>query len=181
MKINPLKLKNNLNIFTIDIEEWFHILDIRDDLVRFENWNNLETRVERNTDIILEIFDKYSTKATFFVLGWIAEKIPKLIKKIKNMGHEIASHGYKHELIYEIGIKKFKEDIDKSKKILQDITGQKILGYRGPGFSIKKENLWALKAIAEAGYLYDSTIFPAKRGHGGIEGFYRFPFKIVDT
>ncbi|MBU2576664.1 MAG: polysaccharide deacetylase family protein [Nanoarchaeota archaeon] len=162
-------------VFSIDIEDWYHILDLQNPEIGYYNWEKQEVRFQKNTDIILEILDKRNVKATFFVLGWIAEKYPEYIRKIANKKHEIASHGFKHELIYKITPKSFREDIRSSKALLEDITGQEVLGYRGPGFSIKKSTEWALDILIEEGFKYDSTIFPAKREHGGIAGYSRKP------
>ena len=157
-----------MNGFSIDLEDWFHILDI-DNEYTHSGWENLDTRVEENTDRLLSILDHHKVKCTFFVLGWIADRFPKLVKKIDSLDHEIASHGYWHKLAYEQTPDEFRSDIRKSKCLLEDITGKKVYGYRVPGFSITGKNLWAFDVISEEGYIYDSSVFPASRGHGGLK------------
>lgn len=176
-----------VNALTFDVEDWFHILDIG---IESEQWGTMESRVERNTLKLLSILDLYKVKCTFFVLGWIADRFPKLVKKIDSLGHEIASHGYWHKLAYEQTPDEFRSDIRKSKRLLEDIIGKKIYGYRVPGFSITEENLWAFDIIGEEGYLYDSSVFPAPRGHGGLKnaptqtyklssGIWEFPISTI--
>jgi len=160
------------NLLSIDLEDWYHF--IGDPAVpAIEDWPKCESRVEEITDIILEIVDELSI--TFFVLGFIAKQHPGLIKKISDRGHEIACHGYGHEFIFQIGPVKFREDIGRTKAMLEDLTGKAVDGYRAPGFSIRQQDLWALEIIKEEGFLYDTSIFPAVRTAGGIAGFYRFP------
>jgi len=163
------------NLLSIDIEEWFHFLGDAGAPPR-DSWSTLESRVERNTEVLLEIID--GSSITFFILGWIAEMFPSLIKKIVSLGHEIACHGYYHELIFELGPEKFRSDIYKAKTLLEDLTGKVVTGYRAPGFSIRKSEPWAIEIICEEGFKYDSSIFPASRTMGGIDGFHRFPQKI---
>lgn len=160
------------NLLSIDLEDWYHF--IGDPAVpAYEDWKKCESRVEHVTDILLEIVDGLSI--TFFVLGFIAEQHGNLIKKISRAGHEIACHGFKHEFVFEIGADAFKEDISRTKKILEDLTGQPCLGYRAPGFSIRQQDIWALDIIQEQGFIYDASVFPAVRTAGGIAGFYPFP------
>jgi len=165
------------SVFSVDAEDWFHILDIKS-APDIEQWDRKESRVEKNLYDILDTFDTTETKITFFFLGWIAEKIPKLVKEADERGHEIASHGYGHQLIYTQAPKEFADDIRKSKAILEDITGKQVLGYRAPGFSIIETTNWAFDELCKAGYRYDSSIFPASRGHGGIIGAKLHPHKI---
>ncbi len=165
------------NLFSIDLEDWFHLLDT-DTAPSMGAWHKMESRVERNTDVLLDLLRETNTKCTFFVLGWVAEKNPDLISKIYNEGHEIASHGYAHKLVYEQSPEEFRNDIKLSKEILEGITGSRPKGYRAPGFSIKKDNLWALDILLEEGFEYDSSIFPASRAHGGLSGADPFPSKL---
>ncbi len=167
-----------LNAFTVDIEDWFHVCGINNRDINFENWDKCEDRVVKNTLKILDILDRYNVKATFFFLGWVAEKHPELVVKAKEGGHEIATHGYAHKLIYEQSQEEFAKDLEKSISIIENITKEKIKGYRGPGFSITEQSLWALKVVAEHGLKYDSTIFPAKRGHGGLRSAQQYPYLI---
>ena len=163
------------NLLSIDFEAWFHFLGDPGAPQR-KTWATLDTRLERNTSILLETIE--GVQATFFVLGWVAKRHPDLIKQISNRGHEIACHGYYHELIFELGPEKFRDDIKKAKNLLEDLTGKSVDGYRAPGFSIRRTEPWALEIICEEGFLYDSSIFPALRTMGGIDGFERFPQKL---
>jgi polysaccharide deacetylase family protein (PEP-CTERM system associated) len=142
---------------TIDVEDWFQVENMKG-VVSSESWNTCEVRVERNVARILYLLDSFGVKATFFVLGWIAERYPGLVKKIHGRGHEVASHGYAHKLIHHQGPDEFREDILRSKKILENIIGDKVLGYRAPSFSITD---WAVEIIGEVGYKYDSSFMPA--------------------
>ena len=167
-----------LNAFTVDVEEWFHICGVDKEEIKFENWDKLESRVTGNTLKLMEILRENNVKATFFFLGWIAERYPELVLKVKKEGHEIATHGYAHKLIYKQSPEEFTKDLEKSIDVIEGIAKEKVIGYRGAGFSIKKESLWALKIIAERGLKYDTTIFPAKRGHGGLQTFRLYPHLI---
>jgi polysaccharide deacetylase family protein (PEP-CTERM system associated) len=155
-------------IFTIDVEDWFQILDIPS-APALAQWDRLPSRVESNYNRLLDILSETNIKATCFFLGWIAEKYPHLIKESVSRGHEIASHGYGHKLIYKMSEKEFSDDAIKSRKIIEDISGQKVCGYRSAGFSVTEKCPWFFDVLARAGYEYDSSIFPARRGHGGIE------------
>ncbi len=160
------------NLLSIDLEDWYHF--IGDEAAPgFEDWGNCESRVEVGTDVLLEILGDLSV--TFFVLGYIAERHPELIKKISSLGHEVACHGLRHEFVFQLGPEAFRKDISYSKKLLEDLTGNPCLGYRAPGFSIREQDLWALDIIKEEGFIYDSSIFPAIRTGGGISGFYKYP------
>lgn len=160
------------NLLSVDLEDWYHF--IGDPAVPvYEEWVNSESRVEESTDILLEILEGLSI--TFFVLGFTAEHHPGLIKRITSLGHEVACHGYRHEFVFEMGPEAFRKDIARTKAILEDLTGQPCVGYRAPGFSIRKQDLWALEVIKEEGFTYDSSIFPGIRTAGGISGFYPYP------
>lgn len=161
-----------VNLLSIDFESWFHFLGDPSAPKR-EQWHTLDARLEKNTNLLLEALDGLSV--TFFVLGWVGEYYPEIVKKIFRAGHEIACHGYYHDLIFKLGPQKFRDDIKKAKALLEDITGKAVLGYRAPGFSIRKSEPWALEIIYEEGFKYDSSIFPALRTMGGIDGFNRFP------
>lgn len=163
------------NLLSIDYEAWFHFLG-DSGAPTFETWNTLDTRLERNTGLLLELLDGIS--ATFFALGWVAERHLSLIKQISAAGHEIACHGYSHDLVFELGPKRFREDLTRTKNFLEDNIGKSVVGYRAPGFSIRQTESWALEIMCEEGFLYDSSIFPALRSLGGIDGFERYPQKI---
>ncbi|NTU73772.1 polysaccharide deacetylase family protein, partial [Candidatus Roizmanbacteria bacterium] len=165
------------NALTIDVEDYFHVTAF-EKAVRREDWDGYPTRVEHNTYRILDILDSYSVKATFFVLGWVAGKAPILVKEIGKRGHEIACHGYGHELVYHIGPRRFRSDIKKSKMLLEDIIGDRVNGYRAPSYSITSNSLWALDILIEEGFLYDSSIFPVKHDIYGIHNAVRFPHEI---
>jgi polysaccharide deacetylase family protein (PEP-CTERM system associated) len=164
------------NLLTIDVEEWFHASAI-DRYIGPEQWDHLEPRVVANVQRLLEILAFHQTRATFFILGWVAERFPELVREIDAHGHEIASHGHRHRLIYNLSPDQFREYLVSSKTILEDIIGRPVIGYRATSFSIVTKTLWALDMIKDAGFVYDSSIFPI--GHHdlyGIEGFPRFPY-----
>ena len=158
------------NVLTIDIEDWFHILDIGS-MPSIQDWHKLESTVTKNTQVILDLLNKYHTKGTFFVLGWVAEHFPDLVREIAKQGHEIGTHGYSHELIYNLTPNEFRRDVVRSLEVLERITSLPILGYRAPGFSIANSSLWALDILVELGLQYDASIFPMNRNHGGLPGF----------
>lgn len=165
------------NALTIDVEDYF-MVSAFSDVVKFEDWPKYESRVEDNTRQILDILDEYKVKATFFTLGWVAEHYPKLVREIHCRGHEVASHGYNHRLIYDLSLKEFREDIRRSKRLLEDIIGESIFGYRATSYSITKRSLWALDILIEEGFTYDSSIFPIHHDIYGFPEFSRFPIKI---
>lgn len=179
------------NALTIDVEDYFQVHAFSS-VINPPDWDNYESRVEGNTYRILEMLSNpdvsnnsydsnrssNSIKATFFILGWIAEKYPKLIREIAEQGHEIASHGYRHELVSNQTPDEFRVDVAKTKKILEDITGEEVVGYRASTYSITRKTLWALKILAEEGYKYDSSIFPVHHDVYGFPDAPRFPFKV---
>jgi len=159
-----------MNILTFDIEEWFHILD--NESTKSENqWENFESRLEHNMDKIFKLLDDNNQDATFFCLGWVARKHPHIIKKINMLGYEVATHSDMHQLAYEFNRNQFNQDLERSIKSIEDITGEKITSYRAPGFSIKEENLWVFDELIKYGIEKDCSVFPAKRAHGGLEEF----------
>jgi len=141
---------------TIDLEDWFQVENLRE-VINPAEWDSCEMRVVDNVKILLELLERRSVKSTFFVLGWIAERIPKIIKEIHENGHEIASHGYAHKSIYVQSEKEFLDDLRKSKRILEDIIGEEVIGYRAPNFSITD---WAIKILKDEGFIYDSSYCP---------------------
>ena len=159
-----------MKILTFDIEEWFHILDhesTRDEL----SWNKFDYRLEKNMDRIFQLLVKNNQSATFFCLGWIAKKFPKVIKKIDNSGYEIGSHSNLHSLAYNQTRKEFKSDLEKSIYTIEDVTGKKVKYYRAPGFSLMESNKWVFEELINKGIDIDCSIFPASRAHGGFEKF----------
>ncbi|HTS71006.1 MAG TPA: XrtA system polysaccharide deacetylase [Terriglobia bacterium] len=166
--------KEAYSVFTVDVEDWFHILDVPS-TPPLEQWASLPSRVERNFHTLLDLFDAKRARTTCFFLGWIADRFPHLVKAAAQRGHEVASHGYAHQLVRTMTRQEFHEDIVRSKKLLEDLTGAPILGYRAPGFSLTRRTAWLFEELLAAGYVYDSSLFPAKRGHGGDASFSRLP------
>ena len=156
-----------MNILTFDIEEWFHILDNNSTKTE-KDWSKYESRIHQNMDRIHEVLDNANAKASFFVLGWIAEKYPDLIRDICNRGYEIGSHTSLHQLVYEQDRKGFYQDVDRSTKVLEDISGKKVTMFRAPGFSITEQNKWAFEVLYELGITIDCSVFPSGRAHGGF-------------
>lgn len=159
-----------MKILTFDIEEWFHILDNKK-TKSISDWNKFDSRIQLGMDIIYDILDKSNCSATFFVVGWMAEKYPEIIREISNRGYEVASHTHLHQLAYEQKRTSFFNDVEKSIKTLEDCTGNKITSFRAPGFSITENNKWAFEVLNELGILKDSSIFPSKRAHGGLPSY----------
>ena len=168
-----------MKILTFDIEEWFHILD-NDSTKTVREWSNYETRIHSNMDKIFDLLDKSNQKATFFVVGWIAEKYPEIVKNIDGYGHEIGSHTHMHQLMYEQKRYQVSEDLKKSINILESITGKKVKAFRAPGFSITEKNKWVFEVLVENGITYDSSIFPAGRAHGGFPSYTEAKPSIIE-
>jgi len=167
------------NILTIDVEEYFQVENFKK-VVRFSDWEKHESRVVQNTEKVLDILREKNVKITFFVLGWIAERFPQLVKKIHSEGHEIASHGYAHKLIYQQSQQEFREDLKKSKNILEKIIGEPVIGYRAPNYSITGKSIWAIDILMEEGFRYDSSTFPIHHDRGGLPDGKRFAHKICN-
>ncbi|MFC1631614.1 XrtA system polysaccharide deacetylase [Candidatus Omnitrophota bacterium] len=166
-----------LNALSFDLEEWYHLCGLKHPPDP-KDWSTLESRVVINTRKLLNILAQEKTRATFFVLGYIAQKYPELVKEIDTHGHEIGTHGFWHHLIYQQGKEAFKEDLKNSIAILQKITGKKVLGHRAASFSITQKSLWALEILAEVGIKYDCSVFPIHHPRYGIVAAPRFPYKI---
>ncbi|MCC7486312.1 MAG: DUF3473 domain-containing protein [Burkholderiales bacterium] len=163
------------NAFTIDVEDYFHVYAFASHIPR-EAWDRLPCRVERNVDAILAMLDEHGVRATFFMLGWVAERFPGLARRIVGGGHELASHGYGHELVSTLTREQFMQDIVRARRLLEDVGGVAVLGYRAPSFSIGRRNLWALECLADAGYRYSSSIYPIRSDHYGMPDAPRFAF-----
>ncbi len=163
------------SVFSVDVEEWFQVGAFENTLKR-EDWPHLESRVVQQTNIILEILSQAKVTATFFCLGWVAERHPALISQIASAGHEIGCHGMDHERIFRFSREEFLADIQRAKALLEDAAGQAVKGYRAPSFSMSKEVWGHYKMIEEAGFAYSSSIMPAKTDHYGSEGIPRVPF-----
>jgi polysaccharide deacetylase family protein (PEP-CTERM system associated) len=169
-----------LNGISFDIEDWFQVENLKG-IFSFNDWDGCELRVVQNTRRILRLLEQRKTHATFFILGWIAEKYPSLIEEIASEGHEIASHGYGHELIYKLTPESFYADIHRSKEILESITSTSVLGYRAPSFSITPESEWALDVLKSLGFAYDSSIFPTSfHNRYGFNGVSSLPFRLAN-
>jgi polysaccharide deacetylase family protein (PEP-CTERM system associated) len=166
-----------INVLSIDVEDWFQVSDFEEKVKR-PDWAQYEGRVVQNTARLLELFRRYQVRATFFILTWNAERFPELVQQIDRDGHEIATHGYHHHLIYEQTPEEFRADVGRSLHILQGLTGKKILGYRAPSFSITRQSLWALDVLFDLGLAYDSSIFPIRDPLYGISHSARFPYVI---
>jgi polysaccharide deacetylase family protein (PEP-CTERM system associated) len=181
---------NIKNILTIDVEDYFQI-NAFSDVIRYEDWDSFESRIEKNTIKILDLLDQRSAvsgqrsepetlnpkpRSTFFILGWIAERYPSLVKEIHNRGHEVACHGYAHQLIFKQDRDTFKDDVKKAKGILEDITGESVIGYRAPTYTITKRTMWALDVLYDLGFKYDSSIFPISHDVYGWPESPRFPY-----
>lgn len=167
-----------MNILTFDIEDWYHLLDVKATKDE-KDWVNYEVRIHKNVDIILDSLLARKKKATFFCLGWIAKRHPEIIKKIDDSGFEIASHSFSHQLVYELTPEQFKNDLTKSIDTLQQLTGKKVSIFRAPGFSFTQENQWVYDILIESGITIDCSIFPGTRGHGGFSGLTKnAPFQI---
>ena len=161
------------NALTIDFEDWYQGLEIP-----YAEWDRFEDRIEAAGEKLLAILDEGDTKATFFMLGYVAEKHPAIVKRIKDAGHEIGTHGFSHTLIYTQAPELFKQELTRAVRYLEDLTGRKVLGHRAPFFSITKDSLWALDILGELGIKYDSSIFPVLNYRYGIADAPRFPYKI---
>jgi polysaccharide deacetylase family protein (PEP-CTERM system associated) len=159
-----------MNILTFDIEDWFHILD-NDSTKTTVEWSRYESRIYANTERILSMLDETGVKATFFCLGWIVEKYPEVIKAIIARGYEAGTHTTMHQLVYEQNPKMFANDLERSVKALEDITGQKVRYFRAPGFSIREDSRWVFDILVSQGIEIDCSIFPAIRAHGGFSSY----------
>lgn len=161
------------NALTIDVEDYFQVSAFAPYIARSE-WDSRECRVERNMQLILDLLDRHNVKATFFTLGWIAERYPHLVREMAHRGHEVASHGYGHLRASDQNPAEFLEDIRSAKQILEDLSGRAVQGYRAPSFSIGIGNQWAFDTLLEAGYRYSSSIYPIKHDHYGMPDAPRF-------
>jgi len=165
------------NALTVDLEDYYHVTAFRDSVAR-EHWNAHESRVERNTDLLLGWFAEAGFQATFFTLGWVAEQNPALVRRIAEQGHEIACHSLRHRLVYEMTPEEFREDTGRAKALLEDVSGKQVYGYRAPSFSITRDSQWAFEILAELGFTYDSSIFPVKHVDYGMPHAPRGPFRV---
>jgi len=164
-----------INAFTIDFEDWYQGLEV----YKIDSWHKFETRIDRYCDQFLQILARHDTKATFFILGYVAEKLPRLVESIHNAGHEIGSHGYGHNQVYKIGPEKFNDEISRTNDIISSITGKKPIGFRAPIFSIVEGSYWAFDILLDNGFKYDSSIFPVLNYRYGVVRSDRFRHQIT--
>jgi polysaccharide deacetylase family protein (PEP-CTERM system associated) len=169
-----------LNVLTIDVEDYYHVSAFERH-IKPDDWINYQARVGDNTRTLLDILDERQVRATFFILGWIAQREPGLVKDIHARGHEIASHGYWHKRVTTQVREAFADDLRRSKSLLEDLIGEAVHGYRAPSYSIAQNSLWAFDELLEAGFTYDSSVFPVRHDFYGIPDWPRFPFRIVKT
>ena len=166
-----------LNALTVDVEDYFHVAAFSRQIAP-SSWDEFTPRVESNTYRLLDLFDEQNTKATFFVLGWVCERFPQLVREIADRGHEVACHGYSHQLIYEQTPELFREEAIRAKNCLEEQVQQRISGYRAASYSITRRSLWAIDILAELGFSYDSSIFPIRHDRYGIPDSPRWPYHL---
>jgi peptidoglycan-N-acetylglucosamine deacetylase len=173
-----VKEKNNNVpcVMTVDVEDYFQVSAFEDVISR-QDWNQYPLRVEKNTYRLLELFEQHQAKCTFFILGWVAEKCPKLVQEMVAQGHEIASHGYAHQRVVNMTREQFFDDVERSKKVLEDCSGKAVLGYRAPSFSINDSNTWAFEVLVELGFKYSSSTYPVKHDLYGVPNWPRFCYQ----
>ena len=166
------------SILSVDVEDYFHV-EAFSQVVRQDQWSEFPSRVEVNTHRILDLFDECQVKGTFFILGWVAHRFPHLVKQIVDRGHEPACHSYWHRLIYNLSPEEFRADTLRAKACIEQAGGHQVSGYRAPSFSIVERSLWALEILAEAGFRYDSSVFPVKHDTYGIPDAPRSPYPVM--
>jgi len=174
--MSPSQIRNAL---TVDVEDYFQVSAFENAIPR-ETWDSLPQRVDRNTNRVLDLFASKGVQATFFTLGWVAERFPELVKRIVNEGHELASHGYSHRRVNQLSPQAFREEVVKTKDILQSLTGSEVIGYRAPSYSINESTLWALDILYETGHTYSSSIYPVKHDLYGMPEAPRFLHHYCD-
>ena len=165
------------NALTIDLEDYFHV-GAYAGRVSLEDWDTYPSRVAQNTDRLLDLLDRHACRATFFVLGWVAEKKPEVVARVAAAGHEIACHSLLHRRVFDLTPQEFREDTRRAKAVIEDASGKTVVGYRAPSFSITKKSVWALDILVEEGFQYDSSIFPVDHPSYGIPAAPRTPFWI---
>jgi polysaccharide deacetylase family protein (PEP-CTERM system associated) len=161
--------------FTVDVEEYFQVVALSPHVPR-DSWDDIPSRVEAPVDRLLELLDQHEASGTFFILGWIAERYPELVRRIAGAGHEVASHGQNHRRVTELTRDRFRDSVRRSKGTLEDVAGSRVLGYRAPSYSITRGMEWALEILREEGYDYDSSLFPVRRNGYGYLGGERGPY-----
>ena len=172
-----MRLESFKNVVSVDVEDYFHAEALAHVVPRSQ-WDRYPCRVDGNTRRLLELFAAREVQATFFVVGWVAERFPALVREIVAAGHELACHSYWHRLIYQLNPKEFREDTQRAKDVIEQIAGLAIYGYRAPTYSIVASSLWALEILVDLGFTYDSSIFPIRHDRYGIPSAPRAPFRI---
>ncbi len=167
-----------LNAFTIDVEDYFHVAALSSVISR-DSWSSREYRAEANTERLLILLGECGVRGTFFVLGWVAERSPQLVRRIAAAGHEIACHGFSHRLIYQQSEQEFRDETQRSKRCLEDLIAAPVLGYRAASFSVTRDSLWALDALIDLGFSYDSSVFPIRHDLYGLPGARPEPHRIA--
>ena len=165
-----------VNAMSCDVEDYFQVSAFEGHVARGD-WDRLPGRLERNMDRVLGLMERHGVKTTFFTLGWVAERFPNIVRAIANGGHEVASHGYSHTRVQHQSQETFREDVTRTKKLLEDLCGQPVLGYRAPSYSIGRDTFWAIDELEKAGYLYSSSIYPIHHDLYGMPEAPRFPFR----
>jgi polysaccharide deacetylase family protein (PEP-CTERM system associated) len=163
------------HILSVDVEDYFQVEAFAGSVSR-DSWSQWPSRVVANTQCVLDLFDEYNAKATFFFVGWIAEQFPHLVREVRSRGHELACHSYWHRTVYSLSPDEFRADTRQAKRVIEDAAGVEVLGYRAPSWSITKSCLWALDILAEEGFTYDSSIYPIHHDLYGVPGAKRFPY-----
>lgn len=166
------------NVLSVDVEDYFHV-EAFSDIVHRSAWERYASRVETNTHRLLDLLDERGIEGTFFILGWVAERFPRLVREIVRRGHEPACHSYWHRLIYRLSPEEFREDTRRAKDTIEQAAGTPVVGYRAPSYSITAESLWALDVLAEAGFAYDSSIFPIRHDTYGLPDGPRRPVRVT--
>jgi polysaccharide deacetylase family protein (PEP-CTERM system associated) len=166
-----------VNAMTVDVEDYFHVSAF-DSVVSRARWDTFDSRVSQNTDRLLELFALANVRGTFFILGWVAERFPALIRRIADLGHEVASHGYDHQLLYMLTPRQFRDDIRAAKAAIENAAGVRVEGFRAPSYSVVESSMWTLDVLIEEGFTYDSSIFPIHHDRYGIPDAPRHPYVI---
>lgn len=165
------------NALTIDLEDYYHVSAFRQQITA-SDWNSQQSRVEANTEVLLELLQEVGCKATFFVLGYVAERHPHLVRLVAEQGHEIACHSLRHRTVYEMTRLEFRDDTKRAKELLEDLVGSPIRGYRAPSFSITHQSFWALEILVELGFAFDSSVFPVQHPNYGVPDAPREPYRV---
>jgi len=177
LQASPSVQEGIVNAMTVDVEDYFQVAAFEDRISR-SDWDRLPCRVDANTHRVLDVFAEHRVKGTFFMLGWVAQRYPELVRRLVAEGHEIASHGYDHTRLNEFDRDQLREDLLRTKGLLEDLAGTAVLGYRAPSYSIGARNLWALDVVQETGHVYSSSIYPIRHDLYGMPDAPRFPFRL---